>query len=326
MKKIAVVGGGNQSEFVISVKSAGEVASALDRNRYEVYVVQIKGKEWTVKMDGADLPIDRNDFSFQLNGNKITFDCAVMVTHGSPGEDGRFQAYLEMLGIPHTTCGVLSAAATFNKFVCKSLLQPYGVKMAEGVLIKKGHDIDKQELVNRLGLPVFIKPNEAGSSFGVTKITEASQIEEAVKHALTEGDEVLAESFIGGTEISCGVARIGGKLITFPITEICSKKDFFDYEAKYTSGLSEEITPARISLEMVTRCNAITATIYDALNCRGIVRIDYIISDNEFYFLEVNTIPGMSKNSIIPKQLREMGLSVTGVYSQLIEEAIAGTL
>jgi D-alanine-D-alanine ligase len=326
MKRIAVLGGGNQSEFVISVKSAGEVANALDRKRFEVFVVQMKGNDWSVLMDNATLPIDRNDFSFNLNGQKLTFDCAVIVIHGSPGEDGRIQAYLELVGIPYTTCGVLCSAITFNKHACKTMLLPENVKMAKGKLIRRGDKVSATDMVKELGLPMFMKPNEAGSSFGVTKITDVAQIDAAIDHALTEGNEVLAESFISGREITCGVGRIGGKLITFPITEIVSKKEFFDYEAKYTTGLSEEITPAAISAEMTARCNKITADIYTALNCRGIVRIDFIISNDEFYFLEINTVPGMSPNSIIPQQIRVMGKTVTEVYSQIIDEAIAGTL
>lgn len=326
MKRIAVLGGGNQSEFVISVKSAREVANALDRNLFEVFVVQIKGDDWSVLLGELTLPIDKNDFSFHLDGKKVLFDCAVIVIHGSPGEDGRLQAYLELVNVPYTTCGVLCSAITFNKHVCKTMLIHEGVKMAKGKLIRKGQNVSAAQMVEELGLPMFMKPNEAGSSFGVTKITDISQIDDAIEHALTEGNEVLAESFISGREITCGVGRIAGEVITFPITEIVSKKEFFDYEAKYTTGLSEEITPALISSELTARCNAITANIYKALNCRGIVRIDFIISDDEFYFLEINTVPGMSLNSIIPQQIRAMGKTVTEVYTQLINEAIAGVL
>ena len=194
MRRIAVLGGGNQSEFVISVKSAGEVANALDRAKFEVFVVQIKGDDWSVLLGDLVLPINRNDFSFVLDGEKLKFDCAVIVIHGSPGEDGRIQAYLELVGVPYTSCGVLCSAITFNKHACKTMLLPNGVKMAKGMLIRRGQKVQSEQVVKELGLPMFMKPNEAGSSFGVTKITDASQIDQAIEHALTEGNEVLAES------------------------------------------------------------------------------------------------------------------------------------
>jgi D-alanine-D-alanine ligase len=326
MRKIFVIGGGNQSEFVISVKSAKQVAGALDRSRYEVYVIQIKGTDWNALIGDQTLPIDKNDFSFMLNGQKIKAECAVIVIHGSPGEDGKLQAYFELLSIPYTTCGVMSSALTFNKYASKQMLKPHNVKMAKGILVKKGEKPDAKAIATELGFPIFVKPNEAGSSFGVSKVNDVESLAPAIEHALSEGTEVIIESFISGTEVSCGVARIGGELITFPITEIVSTKEFFDYEAKYTTGLSQEITPARLSPEVVERCNVNTRIIYDALSCRSIVRVDYIISDGIPYFLEINTVPGMSANSIIPQQIRCMGKNVTDVYTQLIEEAIAGTL
>ena len=321
MKNIAIVAGGDSSEWVISVQSAAQVAKEIERSEYKGYVVQIRGKQWQVLQNNEAIAnIDKNDFSFSMNGIKTVFDCALIAIHGTPGEDGKLQSYFELIGLPYTTCGVLASALTFNKHACKLFLKEYNILSAKAVLVKQGKAWDAQSIAKELGMPCFVKPNESGSSFGVTKVIDVEGLSDAVKLALTEGQEVIIEQFIQGTEVTCGIFKTKAKQLIFPITEIVSKKDFFDYEAKYTLGMSEEITPARISAEMATLISETTSKIYDALNCRGIVRTDYIISDNRLFFLEVNTVPGMSPNSIVPKQINEMGLTLAEVYKWIIED------
>lgn len=321
MRNIAVVAGGNSSEWVISVQSGAMVAAEMERIGYKAYLVQIKEQEWQVLLsEDRKIDIDKNDFSFLLEGKKVVFDCALIAIHGTPGEDGKLQAYFELVGLPYTTCGVLSSALTFNKNACKIYLNDFGVKSAKAMLLSKHSTFSAKEVEEELGMPCFVKPNESGSSFGVTKVDNPEVLESAIDKALTEGADVIIEQFIQGTEVTCGLVKTKEKEIIFPITEIVSKKDFFDFEAKYTPGMSEEITPARISPEMTQKVKELSSVIYNALDCKGIVRIDYIISGHEVYFLEVNTVPGMSPNSIVPKMLREMGSSLADVYKLIIEE------
>ena len=321
MKNIAIVAGGNSSEWVISVQSAAQVASEIEKLEYKVYVVQVKGKQWQVLQNNLPIAdVDKNDFSFTISGNKIKFDCALIAIHGTPGEDGLLQSYFELMEIPYTTCGVLASALTFNKNACKVFLNDFGILSAKAVLIKKGEAYNAEKISSELGMPCFVKPNESGSSFGVTKINEISELTEAINHALTECQDVIIEQYIKGTEVTCGMLKTKSGEIIFPITEIVSKKEFFDYEAKYTPGFSEEITPARISNEIAEKVKKTTSKIYNALSCKGITRTDFIISGSDLYFLEVNTVPGMSPNSIVPKQLKEMGISLAEVYKLIIEE------
>jgi len=317
-KNIAVIGGGDSSEWVISVKSAQEVTSWIDKDKFNVFVVSIRGNEWLVKTENADFPINRADFSFE----KAKFDYAMIIIHGTPGENGILQSYFDLLRIPYQTCGVFTSALTFNKFACKVYLKEFGIIMADSVMVREGDTPDYNSIISQLGLPLFVKPNNAGSSFGVTKVSQKEMLPEALKLALKEDNEVIIEAFLSGTEITCGIGPIDGVVKNFPITEIVSKKDFFDFEAKYTTGMSEEITPARISDALKIKCNEINMKIYKALNCKGIVRIDYIIKDQEPYFLEINTVPGMSPNSIIPQQIRAMGLDITKVLSRIIEDGL----
>jgi D-alanine-D-alanine ligase len=324
MKNIAIVAGGDSSEWVISVQSAALVAKEIEQSEYKGYIVQIRDGQWQVNLaDNKKVDIDKNDFSFALYGKKVKFDCALIVIHGTPGEDGKLQSYFELIGMPYTTCNVFTSALTFNKLACKLFLEKFGVLSAKAVMVKKNKPWDASEISSELGLPCFVKPNESGSSFGVTKVNDREQIKNAVEHALSESSEVIIESYINGTEVTCGLFKTRSKEMIFPVTEIVSKKEFFDYEAKYTPGMSEEITPARISPDWARKVQNTSSLIYDALNCRGIVRIDYIISGKELYFLEVNTVPGMSQNSIVPKQIREAGMSVSGVYKMIIEDAIS---
>ncbi len=324
-KNIAIITGGDSSELVISLKSAGQVRQHIDREKYEPYLVYIREDDWHVKTGPDDkvlIPVDKNDFSFNLDGREIRFDYAFISMHGPPGEDGKLQAYFDLLHIPYSSSGVLSLALSFNKYACKNILSQAGILSADAFLIRKSMKWDADTIINRTGLPCFIKPNSGGSSFGVSKVNKAEELEAAVHVALEEDSEVLVESFIPGREFTCGALRTGGREFTFPVTEVISKNEFFDYEAKYTEGMATEITPAEIPEELTRKCQSMTAEIYDVLDCRGLVRIDFIINDGELYFLEVNGIPGMSKMSIIPIQLRTLGHTEKEIYNLIIENSI----
>ena len=323
-KKIALLMGGDSAEAVISVKSAGQVLQHLDDALFDVYPITVKGFSWTYSHNGADIEIDKNDFSLTVDGRRIHFDCSVPVIHGTPAEDGRLQAYFELMRVPYITCDVLTSSLTFNKHACKTYLNSLGILFPKGKLIRKGENIDTQEIFGWVGLPCFIKPNNGGSSFGVSKIKSGDELAVALETAFAEdAHEVLVEEYIEGMEITCGLVKLDGKIIVFPITEIVSKKEFFDVEAKYEAGMSDEITPARISVSLRTDCETLSTAIYRFLNCRGIVRIDYIVRDGSLYCLEVNTIPGMSAASIIPKQIHAMGtITIKDLYTNLISEAI----
>ena len=323
-KKIALLLGGDSAEAVISVKSAQQMLQHLDDALFDVYPVSINGTSWTCTHHGVTVDVDKSDFSIAVDGRRIRFDCAVPMIHGTPGEDGRLQAYLDLMRIPYTSCGLLTSSLTFNKHACKTYLNSLGIFFPKGKLIRKGENVDPHELFSVLGLPCFIKPNNGGSSFGISKIKSKDELEAALAAAFAEdAQEVLVEEFIEGTEITCGLVKLGEKIIVFPVTEIVSKKEFFDVEAKYEAGMADEITPARISESLHADCETLSTAIYRFLNCQGIVRIDYIICDGRLYFLEVNTVPGMSAASIIPKQIEAMGyMSVKELYTNLIHEAI----
>ncbi len=321
-KNIAIVAGGDSSEYIVSVESASNIKKSLDTKRYNPYLITIKGNRWVLGTpDDPGPEIDKNDFSVSLNGEKKVFDCVFMAIHGTPGEDGRLQAYFELLNIPYTTCGVLTSAVTFNKYMCKGFLNNFGVLSAKAMLVRRGNKFDSKKIAAAIGLPCFIKPNNGGSSFGVTRVTKESQIKDAVNKALMEDDEVIIEEFIEGTELTGGVIKTADREILFPLTEIVSKNEFFDFNAKYNRQ-ADEITPARISDRLTRECQEISSAIYDILDCRGIVRIDYILNDGKFYFLEVNTVPGMTDTSIIPQQAEAMGMPITELFTLAIEDAI----
>lgn len=323
-KSIAIVTGGNSSEHVVSLRSAALVEASLDKKIYNTYKVIIRGSSWIVSQQGKDdLPVCKGDFSFTENGEKKSFDCAFIIIHGTPGEDGILQGYFDLLGIPYTSSGVLASSLAFNKWMCKKYLANADVTMPDGVLIRKGESVDAVEIVGKLGLPIFIKPNEGGSSFGVTKVKSVNDMQRALEGGFAEDMNVIAEEFIDGTELTCGLMEIDGELVAFPVTEIVSKKEFFDYEAKYTPSMCDEITPARISEEVTKLTQDTSKRIYRMLDCRGIVRIDYIYSKNKLYFLEVNTVPGMTEASLVPKQIQAMGESLSRLFSLLIEDSIA---
>lgn len=320
---IAVVSGGNSSEYVVSVKSGVNVYNAIDTGIFTPWLIRMRDKEWIVLENETKIAdIDKADFSFKYNGVKISFDFAYITIHGTPGEDGILQSYFELLGIPYSTCNVHTSSLTFNKWFCNNYLASFGVKMAKSVQLRKGEKVNAAEIVNKLGLPVFVKPNAGGSSFGVTKVKTQAEIETAVMKAWDESNEVLIEQFIEGTEFTCGLVKIGNKKIVFPVTEVLPKNEFFDFEAKYTPGATEEITPARLPTHLFEKCQNISSEIYDLCQCAGIVRIDYILKNEEFYFLEVNTTPGMTATSFVPQQIAAMGMTLNNMLTLIISNKI----
>ena len=322
-KNIAVVYGGDSSEFVVSVKSSENVYNAITEAGFTAWKVQIKGLDWEVYTNGNPIAnVDKSDFSFVHNGKKIQFDFAYITIHGTPGEDGKLQGYFDLVKIPYSTCGVYSSALTFNKYFCSNYLRNFGITMAKSVRLFKGDKIDADQLIEKLGLPVFVKPNAGGSSFGVTKVKEKAQLQEALELAMTESDDILVEEFIDGKEFTCGLVKIAGEKIVFPVTEVIPQNEFFDYEAKYVAGKTDEITPARISPELTQKVQQLSSHIYDLCDCSGIVRIDYILKDDEFYFLEVNTTPGMTATSFVPQQIAAMNRKLGDVLGMIIEDKL----
>ncbi len=319
MKNIGIIYGGYSSEIIISEKSKEGVMTFIDDTKYKRYPILITKEKWCAVVNCKEYPIDKNDFSFCINTNKIKIDFAYITIHGTPGEDGVLQGYFAMLNIPHSTCNVQAAAISFNKFTCNTYLKGFGVAVADSVLVRKGNSFNAKDIVNSLGLPCFVKPNAGGSSFGISKVKEADQLTPAIEKAFAESNEVIIEQFIGGTEVTCGLYKTNDKHKVFPVTEVISKNEFFDFEAKYTSEKVEEITPARIEDKVRDRIQSISSLIYDILACKGIVRIDYIISDNKIFLLEVNTTPGMTATSFIPQQIKAAGLDIKEVFSEIIE-------
>jgi D-alanine-D-alanine ligase len=319
-KNIAIVAGGYSSEYEVSLRSAETLYTTIDRDRYNLYKVILEKEDWIALLpDGQTVSVDKNNFSFQQNGAVISVDFAYITVHGAPGEDGRLQGYFDMLRIPYSSCGVLASALTFNKYACNQFLKSQGVLVSDSIRLRRGESVVADEIVAGLGLPVFVKPNDGGSSFGVTKVKEAGRIREAVEKALDEGDEVIIERFIPGTEVTSGCYKVGGKIVAFPLTEVLPANDFFDYNAKY-KGEAQEITPARLSAELTTRIQCETAKIYDLTGAKGIIRVDYIIpADERPVLLEVNTTPGMTATSFIPQQIRAAGLDFKEVMTDIIE-------
>lgn len=320
MKKIiGVIYGGDSSEVVVSHKSALGVQSFIDSTRYRIVPILITNNKWAAQVDGVEYPIDKNDFSFTVKGERVIVDFAYITIHGTPGEDGKLQGYFDLIGIKHSTCGVLPAAITFNKFVCNNYLRGFGVQVADSVLLRIGNSFSAEEIVAKVGLPCFVKPNAGGSSFGVSKVKSIDAFNIAVEKAFKESDEVVVEQFINGTELTCGLYKIKGKEVVFPITEVISKNEFFDYEAKYTASMAEEITPARISDGATQRIQKIASLVYDILGCKGIIRIDFFLSEDKVYLLEVNTTPGMTTTSFIPQQIKAAGIDIKEVFTDIIE-------
>jgi len=322
-KKIAIVAGGDSSEVVVSLKSAAGLNSFFDHNQYDVYLVVLKQKNWYVALEAdIQISIDKNDFSFLYNNEKICFDFAYITIHGTPGENGLLQGYFELIGLPYSGCQVLASALTFNKFSCNHYLKAYGISIAESLLLRKGQTIAIQDIEDRIGFPCFIKPNEGGSSFGVTKVKTQDQVEKALNDAFNESDEVMIEAFMPGTEVTCGIYSGLNGIRILPVTEVVTPNEFFNFDAKY-NGQVEEITPARLSDDLTNRIQQLTRAIYEILGCKGIIRNDYIIgADNTIRLLEVNTTPGMTPTSFIPQQVRAAGLEMKDVLSEIIEKEL----
>ena len=320
-KNIAVIYGGDSSEYVVSVQSSKNVYQAIDPNLFQPWLVEMKDAEWKLVVDGEKVAdIDRGDFTVQYNGERIKFDFAYITIHGTPGEDGILQAYFDLIKIPYSTGGVQSSALTFNKYFCSNFLRNFDIPMAKSARLSKGNSIDVDQLVADLGLPVFVKPNAGGSSFGITKVKAKTELKEAIENAWKESNEALVEEFVEGLEFTCGLVKLRNEEFVFPLTEVLPKKEFFDFEAKYTKGMTDEITPARISPELTASCQQLSSKIYDLCNCFGIVRVDYILKDGKFYFLEVNTTPGMTATSFVPQQIKAMGMELNEIITRIIED------
>lgn len=329
-RNIAIVCGGDSSEHDVSLRSAQGLYSFFDKERYNVYIVDVKGQDWHVELpDGTTARIDRNDFSFIEDGRNVTFDYAYMTIHGTPGENGLLQGYFDLIGLPYSTSGVLVEAMTFDKFVLNQYLRGYGVRVADSLLIRKGYEeiVSDDEVEERIGMPCFVKPATDGSSFGVSKVKNKDQLAPAIRKAMLESPTVMVEAFLDGTEISIGCYKTKEKSVVLPATEVVTSREFFDYEAKY-NGQVKEITPARISNDTARRVSDITSHIYDILGCNGIIRIDYIISHetdgdgntvDKINMLEINTTPGMTATSFIPQQVRAAGLNMTDVLTEIVE-------
>ena len=346
-KNIAIVAGGYSSEFEVSLRSAENLYAFIDKEKYNAYIVVLKKDAWeainnyelritkqrsavanyetgeteeageTGKM--KTFPIDKNNFSFRQGNTTVGFDFAYITIHGTPGEDGLLQGYFDMIGIPYSTCGVLSSALSFNKFACNQFLHSYGIVVSDSMLIREDQSVCPDRIVEQLGLPVFVKPSNSGSSFGVSKVKEVAQMQVAVEKAFREGSEVMIERFIPGVEFTCGCYQSKDKIIVFPVTEIIPKNDFFDYEAKY-NGKVQEITPARISDELTGKIQHETEKIYKLIGAHGIIRVDYIVPPDEIpVLLEINTIPGMTATSFIPQQVQAAGLNMKEILTEIIE-------
>ena len=325
-RNIAIVCGGDSSEYDVSLRSAQGLYSFFDKERYNVYIVTIKGQDWNVCFDNGDTAsIDKNDFSFVKEGEAVLFDYAYITIHGTPGENGIMQGYFELLHLPYSTSGVLVEAMTFNKYVLNNYLSAFGIKVAKSMLVKRGEEdrLSEQKVRETIGMPCFVKPVADGSSFGVTKVKNTDQLAPALRVAFMESDMAMIEHYMDGTELSIGCYKTRGKSVVFPATEVVSSNEFFDYDAKY-NGQVQEITPARISEQTAKEVAEETSKIYDILQCNGIIRIDYIITKDEagqdvVNMLEVNTTPGMTPTSFIPQQVRAAGLNITDVLTEIVE-------
>jgi len=329
-RNIAIVCGGDSSEHDVSLRSAQGLFSFFDKERYNVFIVDVKGQDWHVELpDGTTTRIDRNDFSFLLDGKSVAFDYAYITIHGTPGENGLLQGYFDLIGLPYSTSGVLVEAMTFDKFVLNQYLRSYGVRVADSLLIRKGYEeiVCDDEVEERIGMPCFIKPAADGSSFGVSKVKNKDQLAPAIRKAMLESPEVMVEAFLEGTEISIGCYKTKKRSVVLPATEVVTSREFFDYEAKY-NGQVKEITPARLSDDTARRVGEITSHIYDILGCNGIIRIDYIITHeadadgkttDKINLLEINTTPGMTATSFIPQQVKAAGMEMKDVLTEIVE-------
>ena len=323
-RTIAIVCGGDSSEHDVSLRSGQGLYSFFDKERYNIYLVDVKGTDWHVAFDnGETAEIDKNDFSFLKDGQRTYFDYAYITIHGQPGENGVMQGYFDLIHLPYSTSGVLVEAMTFDKYVLNNYLRGFGVNVADSILLRRGEQYDEEEIAKRIGMPCFVKPAADGSSFGVSKVKNADQLAPALRVAFMESNEVMIEGFLEGTEISQGIYKTAEKTVVLPATEVVTSNEFFDYDAKY-NGQVQEITPARLAPETAEKVAAETSRIYDILHANGIIRIDYIISKDEngndkINMLEINTTPGMTVTSFIPQQVRAAGLDIKDVLSDIVE-------
>jgi len=320
---IAIVAGGDSSEYEISIKSAENLLSKLDPGQYDASIVELSKKGWFVRdRKGNRFPVNRHDFTWQPNGQVKSFDAVINMIHGTPGENGILPAYFELIEIPFTGCRSFSSSLTFSKYYCNQYLRQCGIQVSPSLLVRSRDAVDTTLILNQIGLPCFIKPNNGGSSCGTSRVNEPDEILPALQKAFREDKEVIVEKLLVGTEVTCGLFKTPTRAEVFPVTEIISKKEFFDYEAKYTPGLADEVTPARIPDPVARSVQDLSSKIYDLLDCRGVVRMDYILVGDVPWFLEVNTVPGMSEHSIIPKQASFNGLSLNELFSILLEDAM----
>ncbi len=321
-KNIALLAGGFTGEYEVSINSAQNIAANLDANQFNVYTILVSKDAWFYESEKGKINIDKNDFSLTIDGNKIKFDFAFITIHGTPGEDGKMQGYFDMIGIPYNTCDATTSAITMNKAYTKAIVHGiHGMHTARSIqLFKRGMHDNVATVAATLKFPLFIKPNNGGSSVGMSKVQNAAGLHDAFERAFKEDDQILVEEFIKGREFSIGIARLHGKIVVLPATEIISSKEFFDYEAKYTPGVSKEITPADLSAAQNELIAEIVTEVYMRLNCRGMVRVDFILQEGseDFYFIEINTTPGQSANSLVPQQVRAAGMNVGEFYAELI--------
>jgi len=323
-KNIAIVTGGDSGEYEISLKSAKNVVENLDVSLYEAFTIHLRGNNWTfTNIDNKVYHINKDDFSLTIGENKVFFDCAFILIHGNPGENGKLQGYFDMLNIPYTGCNAAVSALTFNKDFCNRVVASHGVKISKSVSLFKDEPFNKDDVLETLGsLPYFVKPCNSGSSIGMSKVNVIEEFMPALQKAFEYDCQLLVEKFVSGREITCGVMRIDDEVRALAVTEIISKREFFDFEAKYDASLADEITPAQIPLTIEDSCKSISKKIYAFLGCKGISRLDFIYNDTGLYFIEINTIPGLTNESIIRKQLRYLGLNFTQLCTMLIEEAV----
>lgn len=319
-KNVVVIAGGNSAEFGVSIKSGNHIFSEVDGDRYNKYLMILRGREWQVEIEEKKYDVDKNDFSFNLDGQKVFFDFAYITIHGNPGENGMLQGYLDMMGIPYSTCSTLCEAITFDKYTCTNYLRGFGINTTNPVMLTRGQMYDKDAVLAAVGLPCFVKPNAEGSSFGVSKVKTAADFDAAMEEAFSKCREVLIETFIDGIEFTCGLYKAGGKKMIFPVAEVIPKKEFFDYEAKYDAMMSEEIIPGRFSEEITDAIQSMASDVYDILRCEGIIRMDGFVKGDEVIMLEVNTTPGMTANSFIPKMVRVAGITLQEVITEIIED------
>ncbi|HRY99352.1 MAG TPA: D-alanine--D-alanine ligase [Bacteroidales bacterium] len=322
---VAILAGGDSGEYQVSLNSAGVVKRHIDPARFRAFTVLVRGKQWNVIADdGRVFPVDKNVFSVQIDGETIAFDVAFMAIHGQPGEDGRMQGYLDMMGIPYTTCSHDTSAVCFNKKFASRIAHEAGMNVARSIYLRKNETFDIHNITKELGLPCFVKPIRSGSSIGVSKVKRAEDLLPALEKAFAEDSEAAVEEFLPGRELTCGMLDSVGGMLVFPLTEVVPKNEFFDYEAKYTAGKSDEITPAPVDEEVSAEVVKASRILYHTFSCKGVVRFDFILTGKGLYFMEANTVPGLSEASIVPQQAQAMGLSIKELFTLALEAAMAG--